>query len=67
MSEAEHKSQAPASVCCVVVTISDTRTIDNDTSGNTIADLLVAAGHKVSGRAIRSPSTAPPSGGSSRR
>ena len=52
MSEAEHKSQAPASVCCVVVTISDTRTIDNDISGNAIADLLAAAGHKVSGRAI---------------
>jgi molybdopterin adenylyltransferase len=52
MSEAEHKQQSPSSVCCFVVTISDTRTIETDTSGKAIADLLAAAGHKVSGRAI---------------
>ena len=52
MSEAQHKAQAPSSVCCVVVTISDTRTIDTDASGKAIADMLTAAGHKVSGRAI---------------
>ena len=52
MSEAQHKAQAPSSVCCVVVTISDTRTSDTDASGKAIADMLIAAGHKVSGRAI---------------
>jgi molybdenum cofactor biosynthesis protein B len=52
MSEAEHKQRAPASVCCFIVTISDTRTMDTDTSGKAIADLLIAAGHKVSGRSI---------------
>ena len=52
MSEAQHKAQAPSSVCCVVVTISDTRTSDTDASGKAIADMLTAAGHKVSGRAI---------------
>jgi molybdenum cofactor biosynthesis protein B len=52
MSEAEHKKQAPASVSCFVVTISDTRTMDTDVSGQAIADLLIAAGHKVAGRSI---------------
>jgi molybdopterin adenylyltransferase len=52
MSEAEHKAQAPSSVGCFVVTISDTRTLETDVSGKTIADLVAAAGHKVSGRTI---------------
>jgi molybdopterin adenylyltransferase len=52
MSQAEHKARAPSSVCCVIVTISDTRTEATDVSGRAIADLLTAAGHTVSGRAI---------------
>ena len=52
MSEAEHKAQAPRSVRCFVVTVSDTRTDATDTSGRAIADLLTAAGHVVAGRAI---------------
>jgi molybdopterin adenylyltransferase len=52
MSEAEHKAQAPASVRCFVVTVSDTRTETTDKSGRAIADLLAAAGHVVVGRAI---------------
>ena len=52
MSQAEHKAHAPSSVRCVVVTISDTRTEETDTSGRAIADLLTAAGHTVAGRAI---------------
>jgi len=52
MSVAEHKSSAPQSVRCFVVTVSDTRTIETDTSGRAIADLLVAAGHEVAGRSI---------------
>ena len=52
MSQADHKAQAPSSVRCVIVTISDTRTEETDTSGRAIADLLTAAGHTVAGRAI---------------
>jgi molybdenum cofactor biosynthesis protein B len=52
MSQAEHKARAPSSVRCVIVTISDTRTEETDTSGRAIAELLTAAGHTVAGRAI---------------
>jgi len=52
MSEADHKSHAPSSVRCLIVTISDTRTEETDTSGRAIADLLTAAGHTVAGRAL---------------
>jgi len=48
----EHKSQAPQSVRCFVLTISDTRTEATDQSGDAIADLLIGAGHRVVGRAI---------------
>jgi molybdenum cofactor biosynthesis protein B len=51
-SQSEHKAQAPASVRCFVLTISDTRTADNDTSGRAIAALLASAGHQVVGQAI---------------
>jgi molybdenum cofactor biosynthesis protein B len=52
MSQQEHKSHGPASVACFVLTVSDTRTPDTDTSGRAIRDLLAAAGHTVSGHAI---------------
>jgi molybdopterin adenylyltransferase len=52
MSQAEHKAHAPSSVRCFIVTISDTRTEETDTSGRAIAELLTAAGHTVAGRAI---------------
>ena len=48
----EHKAQAPASIGCFVVTVSDTRTEANDTSGRAIGELLSAAGHRVVGRVI---------------
>ena len=51
-SEDEHKRGAPSSVRCFILTVSDTRTEATDTSGRAIADLLTAAGHHVSGRAI---------------
>ncbi len=38
--DAEHKARAPKSVRCFIVTVSDTRTEDTDTSGRAIADLL---------------------------
>ncbi len=52
MSQAEHKARAPISVRCFIVTVSDTRTEDTDTSGRAIADLLTASGHAVVGRTI---------------
>ena len=52
MSTAEHRREAPPSVAVHVVTVSDTRTIETDTSGKAIADLLGRAGHVVHGRTI---------------
>ncbi len=46
---AEHKADAPRTVRCFVVTVSDSRTAQNDTSGLAIRDLLVTAGHQVAG------------------
>jgi hypothetical protein len=33
MSQDEHKARAPQSVCCFIVTVSDTRTETTDASG----------------------------------
>src|SRR5579862_4671912 len=52
MSLADHKANAPRAVRCFVITISDSRTLDTDTSGRAIADLLTASGHIVAGRTI---------------
>jgi len=52
MGHLQHKADAPRSVRCHVVTVSDTRTEDTDTGGRAIADLLQAAGHIVAGRTI---------------
>lgn len=51
-SDAEHKQQAPRSVRCFVITVSDTRTEQTDQSGRAIAGLLTAAGHDVVGHVI---------------
>jgi len=47
-----HKKNAPASVQCVVLTISDTRATADDTSGDAIARALTEAGHIVVKREI---------------
>ena len=52
MGQEEHKAQAPASVACYVLTVSDSRTEETDTGGRTIRELLEAAGHAVVGHAI---------------
>ena len=52
MSTEAHRKDAPASVRCYVVTISDSRTEANDTSGDTIVELLKGAGHELKGRRI---------------
>src|SRR5262245_29163146 len=51
-ADAEHKALAPRTVRCAVITVSDTRTDETDTSGRAIADLLADAGHQVVGRTI---------------
>jgi molybdenum cofactor biosynthesis protein B len=51
-TDLEHKAQAPESIRCYVLTVSDTRTEATDVSGRTIAELLTAAGHGVTGRSI---------------
>jgi molybdopterin adenylyltransferase len=52
VSAPAHRKDAPASVRCFVLTISDTRTEATDTSGNAIAELLTNAGHQIVGRRI---------------
>ena len=49
---AEHKATAPVSIGCFVLTISDTKTPETDTSGTVIRELLAGAGHRVIGSAI---------------
>ena len=51
-SHVEHKAQAPASVACFVLTVSDSRTPETDTGGRAVRELLEGAGHSVSGHAI---------------
>jgi molybdenum cofactor biosynthesis protein B len=50
MSVAQHRRDAPASVACFVLTVSDTRTAADDGSGDAIVEGLTAAGHVVAGR-----------------
>jgi molybdenum cofactor biosynthesis protein B len=52
VSSLAHRQDAPASVRCFVLTISDTRSESNDTSGDAIVSLLTSAGHEVVGRQI---------------
>lgn len=46
-SVTEHRQAAPDSVRCAVLTVSDTRTVETDTSGALIRELLGWAGHAV--------------------
>jgi molybdenum cofactor biosynthesis protein B len=48
----QHQADAPKSISCAVVTISDTRTLDTDLGGATVIEWLERAGHTVSERAI---------------
>lgn len=43
----EHKAQAPAQIGCAVITCSDTRTPETDTSGYRMMHMLKDAGHTV--------------------
>jgi molybdenum cofactor biosynthesis protein B len=52
MSVSDHRAAAPSSVRCFVLTVSDTRTLDTDTSGKAIADMLTVSGHVVAERVV---------------
>ena len=51
-SAQQHRAQAPGQLACAVVTVSDTRTLADDRSGQTVVELLEAAGHRVAERVI---------------
>ncbi|HAI14606.1 MAG TPA: molybdenum cofactor biosynthesis protein [Phycisphaerales bacterium] len=53
MSTTEHRQNAKdVHAKCAILTISDTRTLDTDTSGHLIAELLESAGHHITDRAL---------------
>lgn len=43
----QHRQEAPNSVRCMIVTVSDTRTPDTDKSGQLMRELLEAAGYTI--------------------
>jgi len=47
MSNVEHKASAPKSIKCMIITVSDTRTVETDKSGKQMIDLLEANGHFI--------------------
>ncbi|QTH44408.1 molybdenum cofactor biosynthesis protein MoaB [Cohnella sp. LGH] len=51
-STEQHRREAPASVACSIITVSDTRTPETDKSGQLIRELLEAGGHTIAAYAI---------------
>lgn len=54
MSQAvqEHQQSSPVSLDLAVLTVSDTRTLETDTSGALLVSLAESAGHRIRARAI---------------
>ncbi|MBW4439895.1 MAG: MogA/MoaB family molybdenum cofactor biosynthesis protein [Plectolyngbya sp. WJT66-NPBG17] len=52
MSHQPHPDEHTIAVSCAVITVSDTRTIDTDRSGQLIQQLLKQAGHTIAHAAI---------------
>jgi molybdopterin biosynthesis enzyme MoaB len=48
----EHRATAPVSIGCFVLTISDSKTPETDTSGKLIRELVAGSDHHVVGHAI---------------
>jgi molybdenum cofactor biosynthesis protein B len=48
----DHQAQEVPCVDCAIITVSDTRTPDTDTSGTLIRELLMKSGHRVIGYEI---------------
>src|SRR5438874_582269 len=51
-SVAQHRAEAPKALNLGVLTVSDTRTVETDTSGERIVTLAEGAGHRVVERVI---------------
>ena len=51
-SHQQHKANAPQSLSCAAITVSDTRTEETDTGGRLLRELLEQAGHVVAFRRI---------------
>lgn len=51
-SVTQHKADAPSSIACAVITVSDTRTAETDKGGALVCELLEGAGHRVLEREI---------------
>lgn len=51
-STEQHRMEAPSSVACRIITVSDTRTPETDTSGQLIRQMLDEHGYKATGYAI---------------
>lgn len=51
-STQEHRAEAPDSVRCFVLVVSDTRTMDTDKGGLLAEEMLEAAGHEVLARQV---------------
>jgi len=49
---AEHRAKGKRAARCLVITVSDTRDLGSDKSGQRVADLLVEGGHTVCAREI---------------
>lgn len=47
MSHVQHKHEAPAQIGCAILTVSDTRGLETDRSGQLMKELLESAGHLV--------------------
>jgi molybdenum cofactor biosynthesis protein B len=47
-----HRAYAPSDVGCAVLTVSDSRTVESDSSGKLIRELLAAKGHRTVEHAI---------------
>lgn len=52
MSVEDHKIKAPKTVNLAIITVSDTRSEADDSSGMAIAEIMARAGHSIAKRAI---------------
>ena len=48
----EHRREAPQTVSCHIITVSDTRTLETDSGGDLVQSLLEEAGYIIQGRTI---------------
>jgi molybdenum cofactor biosynthesis protein B len=48
----EHRQRSPHRIACAVITVSDTRTLEDDTGGALVVEMLESAGHHCISRQI---------------